>query len=499
MGSFFDKIRTIRDGLFGQKGIQEENPIVTPSQEETREKSTLRSQERAPYYVQIGFDFGTSFSKCVYREVSKDKAWVYCPDFLDAEYPFLIPSAVIFHEGVFRKHTDLETQYPKSGLFHLKFAIERIACDDIEATVLSGYKKAIGTGSSAEVSKFVEHCGIFFLSTSLATIVKSIKSRFDDFGQHPNDQLAVNMAIPVADACQENISSHYKKILRKAWAVAQYYGDTDGISLDELSSLIHECDLGMVNDELCAVYPEVSANVQAFIRSPASSPDLRTIYFFSDTGAGTVDQSVFTYTEKLNYLAAEVLPLGSSHIDLKACGEEVTLENMEYWRKEKESGNEHKNILIAKQWIEEQLRNESHRKTLDETQKRLPTGEGVDPVTTLQRHVRLIFGGGGHSTIPYESGVLKSFRQIFNGNIRPDITSIQTPPDLELNGHGDSWMKRLFVAYGLSFPTVDLVENTYPDQNVLEEKISPLPSRIDCSCRGISPGCPRCFGRGWYD
>jgi hypothetical protein len=393
----------------------------------------------------------------------------------------------------------METQYPQHGLFHLKFAIERIAAGDIQAAVLNGYRKAADSDSVTEVSEFVELCAIFFLAASLATIVKDIKDRFQDFEGHPDDQLAVNMAIPVADASQENISSYFEKILKTAWAVSQYFGGKDRISLEELKSLIRRSDLDSVPNELCAVYPEVSANVQAFIRSPASSPDLRTIYFFSDTGAGTVDQSVFTYTSKLNYLAAEVLPLGSSHIDQKACGNEITLEKMEYWRKEKESGSEHITLITAKQLIEDLLRRESHGKTLAETKKRLPTGNGVAPIVTLQEHARLIFGGGGHSSVPYESGVVKAFNQLFNANIQPDITSIQTPPDLEMNGHGDSWMKRLFVAYGLSFPTVELAENTYPGQNNLENETPLQPTRTPCDCRGINPNCPRCFGRGWCD
>lgn len=498
MGNFFDKIRAIKDVLFGKKEVHEGKPSADLSLEATREESRLQPQERAAYYIQIGFDFGTSFSKCVYREVSKDKAWIFCSDNLEPEYPFLIPSTIIYKDGVFRRHTDIETQYPQNGLFHLKFAIERIACRDIQAAVLKRYQNAVASESVIEVGEFVELCAVFFLAASFASIVKDIKRRFSDFGRHPDDQLAVNMAIPVADAGQKSISSSYEKILKTAWAVSQHFEDKDSIPLEELKYLIRESDLNNVQDELCAVYPEVSANVQAFIRSPASSPDLRTIYFFSDTGAGTVDQSVFTYTDKLNYFAAEVLPLGSSHIDLEACANDFTLERMEYWRKEKESGSDHITLITAKQLIEDLLRKETHSKTLGETKKRLPAGCGVNPVTTLQRHARLIFGGGGHSSVPYESGVVKAFNQFFNAKTQPDITSIQTPADLEINGHGDRWMRRLFVAYGLSFPTVELAKNTYPDQNILGEA-PPQTTWKTCTCRGINPDCPLCYGRGWCD
>lgn len=517
MSDFFDKIRALKDGLFGKKEAHEDSPSFTPP-EAILEESTSQPQERAPYYIQIGFDFGTSFSKCVYREVSKDKAWVYCSDLLDSEYPFLIPSTIIYKEGVFRRHVDMKTQYPQNGLFHLKFAIERIASDDINAPVLNSYKAAIKSELITDVSEFVQQCAVFFLSTSFAAIVKDIKSRFRDYGHQSGDQLAINMAVPVADASQEGINSYYNNILKKAWILSEILEDTDYIHLKDLSSLISECNVNGVQEDLCAVYPEVSANVQAFIRAPASSPNPQTIYFLSDTGAGTVDQSVFTYPKpkeekndekptKFHYFAAEVLPLGSSLIEKKACGEQFTLENMEYWRKKKEDGVEHAALSAAKECIEELVRKETYIKTLHETQKRLPSKGrdgspyvlSVNPISSLQSNVQLIFSGGGHQDIPYESGVIKAFNQLFNAKNNPNIVDIRTPPDLNLYGHGYSWMKRLFVAYGLSFPTVELAENTYPHQNILEDETPPQATRINCTCKGISPNCPRCYGRGWCD
>ena len=49
-----------------------------------------------PYFIQIGLDFGTSFSKCIIRDVMTDKAEVYVPPGVeDRELPFLIPSVFV--------------------------------------------------------------------------------------------------------------------------------------------------------------------------------------------------------------------------------------------------------------------------------------------------------------------------------------------------------------------------------------------------------------------
>lgn len=234
MGFFSD----ISTKLFGQEKKVRNKSRNVSSQKKDRRESFLSSEERAPYFIQVGFDFGTSFSKCIYREISKDKAWVYIPRFAKSELPFLIPSPVIFHNNFFKIHTDTEIQYPQHGLCHLKFAIERVACGDIDNLVLDRYKKAAGASDLESVTEFVRHCAVFYLASSFCQILKDIKYRFKDFYQKNEDQVAVTMAIPVADACQEQISSCYKKILKTAWAVAPKLAGKEVLSRDELIRII---------------------------------------------------------------------------------------------------------------------------------------------------------------------------------------------------------------------------------------------------------------------
>ena len=39
--------------------------------------SVIEDNQRDPYIFQIGFDFGTSSSKIVIRDINTDKAWVF--------------------------------------------------------------------------------------------------------------------------------------------------------------------------------------------------------------------------------------------------------------------------------------------------------------------------------------------------------------------------------------------------------------------------------------
>ncbi len=65
--------------------------ISVPSQTKFHQIVTT---PRKPYLLQVGFDFGTAFSKCVIRDVALDKAWVFQPDNVCfPKLPFLIPGS----------------------------------------------------------------------------------------------------------------------------------------------------------------------------------------------------------------------------------------------------------------------------------------------------------------------------------------------------------------------------------------------------------------------
>jgi AbrB family looped-hinge helix DNA binding protein len=76
---------------------------------------------------------------------------------------------------------------------------------------------------------------------------------------------------------------------------------------------------------------------------------------------------------------------------------------------------------------------------------------------------RLIFGGGGHYEHPYTTGVKHPFSGLlFSKNITPSTVGMPVPRDLELGDQGIRWMRRLSVAYGLSFVKTDLANFIYP-------------------------------------
>jgi hypothetical protein len=263
------------------------------------------------------------------------------------------------------------------------------------------------------------------------------------------------------------VSELYNQIFLQAWSIADRLVGHPFIELEELDSIVPSVDEVSTNEtvaEACYIYPEVSANVQGFVRSRASSTG---VYFFSDTGAGTVDQSVFIFVrsdgqDHLTYLHANVMPLGSSFIERRAAhlAGETGWQALEQWRRRKEENDDHPYLQAARREIGESL-SKLTEATLVSAKKKLYIPRQIN-------ETRIIFGGGGHCSNPYAEAVVRAFSgPFFPRGVAPHIIGLPGPRDLELKQSENRWMNRLSVAYGLSFPQAELATFTYP-HNVSE-------------------------------
>jgi len=472
VSSFFNNLR---GRLFGKDKKSEHDresevvPQETPDKKNKVEKreavyspstASVRPLEpqREPYFIQIGFDFGTAFCKCVCRDVLLDKAWVHVPSNNEnTEMPFLAPSTVSFKDGSFQKIRNAHGAYEFDALNHVKMALQKIALKDLDDPVLGPYHAAASTVAEKNVKRFVGACSIYLLAGALGNIKREISKRYP--GKIEKDFLAVNMAVPVADANCPEVNRLFSQILRIAWILADDLADHPTIAYRKLVSQILLKKEGAEESrirEACFVYPEVSANVQSFIRSRASSPGL---YLFSDTGAGTVDQSVFLFgksngQDHLTYLHAGVFPLGSSLLERLAAEEDgdISWQKLEYWRQSKEAGELSCPLRTAKSTVYSKLI-KGTRQTIALSKMKLFSSRQINDL-------RVIFGGGGHCENPYYRAVVEQFdgilfhpKEIANRRKKDESFDLgmPMPKDLQLKTSQKHWMDRLTVAYGLSF------------------------------------------------
>jgi len=471
MASFSDRLRVFKIRL-NKKESRNSDQLDTINISDNQKTFTSPSNRR-PYFIQVGFDFGTSFSKCIYRDIMTQKAYVHTPGKNDNdELPFLIPCVVLFKDEVISCWTSNNKLYPVNGLYHLKTALVKIAMDDWSNPILRTYEKVTGIQGKEPLSKLIENCAVFYLGRALGEVKSKIYKQFPGFGAVEQDYIAVNMAIPVGEAECPKVNKLFHNILSDAWALADNLNSISSLDLKKLNELrnsltANECD-GLKN--ACYVYPEVSANVQGFVRSRLSSEG---IYLFSDTGAGTVDQSVFIFhrldkTEKLTYLCGRVLTLGSGQIEIRAAlmSDNTDINYLEELRKKKEKEEFNYELSKSRRDIEINL--------INETEKTLATAKCKLHVKSDLERLKIIFGGGGYCENPYKRAVLGPFSgHLFSQPVNPEVISIPIPHDLELQDYQSRWMKRLSVAYGLSFEQGDLARFIYP-----RDVANPTPDEI---------------------
>lgn len=329
---FFDGLK---QKLFGKT---ESSKASEPVKRRARPTFPRLARSRDPYFVQIGFDFGTAFSKCVCRDVLTDKAWVYqSKTAFDKERPFLLPTTLTFCEGRLSRPSAQLSQYADNSLPHIKMALQKVALESWDDPVLEPYIHAIESNDRQELSQFVCACAVYVIGSYLGDVRQHIRKRVRGFGGHEEDYWAVNLAVPAADAEIPRVAHLFRQVLEVAWALSD---DLVGSPARDWVTLpLALCDVS--NDtssiqEACFLYPEVSANVQGFVRSRTSAEGM---YLFSDTGAGTVDQSVFIFVRRngndhLTYLHANVVPCGSSNLERLAVEYECDdrKEALETWR-----------------------------------------------------------------------------------------------------------------------------------------------------------------------
>lgn len=487
MAGFFKKLK---EKMFDKKSDKEwlkelEETEASKAKEEPKPASEGPRKEtavdqRQPYFVQIGLDFGTSFTKVVCRDINISKAWIHMPEkTCNKEVPFLISSSLCFEGETLSHPKNIDAAYLANSLAHVKMALQSIGLDDLNSSHLLPYKNTLPKGM--ELGTFVECCAVYLLAGVIGETRNKIAEHFP--GQVEGDQTMVNMAVPVASANDHRVEALFERILHLAWHLSdEFAGHPECLAseiADHIKASEHRLKSGDAK-ELCFIYPEVSANVQGFIRSRSSNPGL---YLFSDTGAGTVDQSLFRFSRKdtgeefLTYLSAQVLNLGSSRIEELAqeYSGKTDWKALEDFRRLKESGSHDPHINRARQKIHSELGSRS-KQTIAIAKKKLTLKKSIN-------ELRVIFGGGGHCTNPYKVSVMQQFdTDIFRKDQiterrRSEPEFDRGMPDLRtefnLKQGQERWSRRLSVAYGLSFIHEDLAPFKLPKdvEDAKEEEI----------------------------
>lgn len=484
-------ISAILDKILSRGGSKHSEPQPKPADliQASRPAPPPTRRERPPAHIQIGFDFGTAFSKVVIRDVNARTARVFWPKSpISTEMPFLIPSAVYFgrgHSGESwlsseRWHPDnAELLFPKLALCAIS------GTDTARRNVLESYKLcAQAAGYTTEA--FVENAVAFYMASVLSAVILSLRDGDVRLFENKSDWLSACVAIPTENLADSSLAECFRRCLRRAFLQANRQPDlVYSASLSSIEREWIEPNDREVDPSQCMLYPEVSANMVAYTQSRASSPGM---FQMIDVGAGTVDVSFFTFVRngngnRLSNFSGLVSFCGSSRIESHAYEFlEYPLDRLPSLREAKEgsgkaSPEELQALNAARVGIAGEVENVVHRSIVEMLDK-LPNRRQI-------HETRFLFVGGGCCEDPYQLGTLRKWESL--GRSHNGLVGIPFPPDLEAPADRTGWFQRLTVAYGLSFDPVNRPEATLPG----EHRIAPPISR-DRSERPSAPSKDEC-------
>ena len=437
-----------------------------------------RTPERPAAFVQVGFDFGTAFSKVVLRDVNVRRAWVYRPlpfPGQDQSLPFLIPSLLYAGKSdggwslsVTRDdvHTH-EIPFPKLALLQ---SIQ----NPQETDILDGYRR-IAAAEGINEAELVRGIVSLYLASVLSGVFRHLRESDMNFDFVKSDVASVCMAIPARDLADPALTYAFLSCLRRGyWFAVSGADTTKPILLRDLLSHLSNYHCDPNHERRCELYPEVSANMIGYTRSRAARLG---IFQMVDVGAGTVDISFFSFVRHagipgLHNFSGIVEHCGSSQIEriaAKTLGRPSDLTLLARLRSIKEGNGstrptaaEREALQFAREEIGERLKRAVHI-SICEMQDKLVHWQQI-------HDTQMIFVGGGAGCSPYETAVFAKWDEL--GKAHKGKVGIPTP-DLELATQHWHWFSRLTVAFGLSFDSTARPPLTVPAHYENVERADP--------------------------
>lgn len=421
------------------------------------QKKIEESTRKTPIYLIVGLDFGTAFTKCMVRDFNYRRATPVEFDH-NGESASLIPSQLGWRAG--------RLVHPLDGngdasvtLSFIKMALASAAAGTV-SDWLDGVVRPLGVDDPKHQLETVQTLVVFYIERILRDVREWIQGRWKDFGQVAGDTIYYNMAVPVAQASDAAIIEAFQECLTAAVSLLRS-GTKPHATLKDCIDLVGRHKYQQIPE--CALIPEVTANVQSYIRSRGGRHGL---YLFADVGAGTVDFSVFIFYDHhgdmaLTYPHAAVEHLGSSQLEFRAF-HSLQTNLLEKLRLVKEgatdNGKWEVNLPVALEFTRNSMKGE-----ITEVTQRV--------IGYTQRKVRrkqfqtmeILYGGGGCCASPYEDGIKAAFdpRWGLDAVSQP----LPVPEDVDWPGNnGHTLFKRFSVAYGLSFLPSDHPIQHFPDE-----------------------------------
>ena len=429
-----------------------------------------------PLVLNLGIDFGTSFTKVCFRDVSTDRSEIitFTDDVTHLEEALLPTKIGVLSDGTLIAGLTAAEWKPYENQVQttVEFIKMRLANCDLPQGAESWQLKKIPGLSEDET---IENLCAYYLSRVMTRAKAWIRQNKPELIINQKIEWSANVGVPV-EYCDSPPIKRFQKVLSLAWLLSNE-PQTEQMTIENLRDRMKPLRATLEETAIdCHAVPEIAAEVWSLLNSREVDEGF---YVLFDVGDGTLDGSSFRYwndegEKKIDFYFGKVNPLGVTAFSQRLAEELGIAEtdvkntvcgNSTRYSDQFQTSTARKEIqrLVAKVVLEGSQRHREHGFTV------------MKGKTTLD----LLIGGGGGQTSFYTQAITSTHQDFQQNNAGiPEyvVRSLPTPKDLETNGISKHEFYRFAVAYGLSIPEGEQPELRLPKEM---ERIKPKPFKPD--------------------
>lgn len=407
--------------------------------------------------LNLGIDFGTSFTKVCFRDIGRNRSEVvtFSDELANLDEALLPTKIGILPDGTLL--AGLTTQEWKALEQPIQTSVEfikmRLADLDISQ---ENERWRLEHLPELDRPETVENLCAYYLSRVIARAQSWIRRNKPDLVKNQKIEWSANVGVPV-EYYDSPAIARFQTVLSLAWLLSNepqtelLTFETLGNCLKQLRSRIEQ------NTTDCHAIPEISAAVWSFLNSREAQEGF---YVFFDVGCGTLDGVSFRYWRfegepNVDFYSGSVKPLGVSALS-KCIAAELNAPESEV---RKGIFNQNDSYLTQMNTSQSRLQiQQLVGKVIGEGRQKHGQHRPVFKDLEFQQGLSVFLGGGGGKTHFYKQAIMDTHSAFHHKRAGiPYYTQkdIPSPKDLSMNGLEKREFHRFAIAYGLSIPEWD--------------------------------------------
>lgn len=444
--------------------------------------------------LNLGIDFGTSFTKVCVRDTDRDRSWVVTfmkgrPILEEALIPTKlgICSSGQLLAGLTQSEWIGQTEAVQASVDFIKMRLANIDLakegQGYPSDSLQSFQR-----SDLNTPENIENLCAYYLSSVISKTKEWVLQNNADLVKNQEISWSANIGVPVK-YCDSHAIDRFTRVLRLAWLLSESHPE----SFNELRERMTQLRRDISREDIpCFAIPEIAAAVYSYTVSRQAEPG---IYIFFDVGSGTIEGASFRFWRenqmpRVDFYSGEVEALGvnalAKWVNTKVSGSEAQvvsdivqdsqsllqdIEALSRRTANQPSQGEHiaNKLKVTDEAVARAL--QGNRSVQEQRLLHLILGQGsihrqvAKVVVTCKKKAPdyfkqssglSVFLGGGGKEAEYYRDTIESTHAAFNhqyaGIPAYDLRQLPFPDNFDMSGIDRRHFHRFAIAYGLSIP-----------------------------------------------